>query len=1689
MKKFLLPFLLLTGLLAQSQPFNNSWINYSQTYYKFKVGATGLYKIKQSALASISIQNTPVEQFQVWRNGQQIPIYTSIQSGVMGAGDYIEFWGEMNDGKPDKPLYRVQDYQLNDKYSFETDTAAYFLTIHTTISENKRLVPTVSTLPSALTPEPYFMYTVGKYYREKVNLGIGYPVGSNLYSAAYDSGEGWTSNDLGAGATRAETFANLFAYTAAGAPAPIVKSNLCGNWSNPRQVEVQINGNQLALQTMDFWDYLRVNVPTTVAQLSSGSATIQIINKCAVADRLVIAQTELVYARQFNFGGADNFQFELPAKSGDSYLEIAGFNSGGYSPVLYDLTNGKRYVCDATNPALLKVVLQSSSVSRKLVLVTQAPAFAMDVTSFQQRNFVNYALAANQGNYLMIVNEILTHGPNGTNPIADYKAYRSSIAGGSYNAKVYMIDQLIDQFAFGIKIHPESIRNFSAWARNTFTQPIKDVLLFGKGVRYDGFRYYEGHPLMDKLNLVPTFGLPASDVLLTANPGLDQIPQIPIGRISAINGQEVADYLSKVIQYEQQQAFSSPLISDKAWMKNVVHVVGASDASLQIQLDQSMASFKKIIADTFYGARVSSFSKTSTDPVEQSNSLRLQNLFQEGIGIITYFGHSSATTLEYNLDNPQAYNNPGKYPVFILLGCQAGNLFNFNLARLDIKETISEKFVLAQDRGGIASIASTSLGIVHYLDINNSENYNAISKTKYGGTLGEVMKEAIIKSFNITTQGDPYNRMQLEGATLHGDPAVRLNSSPKPDYVIEAPNVKISPSFITVGDANFKVDASILNIGKAISKKTIIEVKRTYPDLTTEIVERDTIAGIRFSDSLSYLIRIYGTKDKGLNKITVTVDPDNEVDELYENNNSITKEFFIYENEARPVSPYNYSIVNKQGIKFYASTADPFNKLNQYNLEIDTTMLFNSALKVATSISSTGGLLEFNPTITFIDGKVYYWRVAPVPVTGQPNWNTASFIYMANHVEGSNQSHYFQHLESKLTDISLNSQRKWAFDSVFQNIFARNTIYPEGGTQVSEFTVSVNGNPLIGGGCNYNAIIFNVFHPNSLVPWKNVFTGGVGLYNSLSQACGGVDKLYNFEFAYTDSAKRADMMNFLQNVVPDGYYVVARGNIPAVSPIPPAYIDVWKTDQTYYGAGKSLYHIFKNEGISTIDSFYKPRTFIFAYRKNSQGGFVPKQIMGESIYDKLTLDINIKTSDTTGYIESPLFGIAKNWKMLEFKGASLPEPPGSDSAKINIIGINRAGQEVQLVNNIDPATLTYDISSINAADYPYIKLKLFVKDATSFSPYQLDYWRVDYDPVPEGVIAPNLFFKVKDTVDVGEPVDFKVAFKNVTNIAFTDSMKVKISITDKDNLEHIIPLKHRKLLANPDSIHVGGIINTESIPGLNIINLETNPNNDQAEQYHFNNFAFRNLYVRPDSLSPLMDVTFDGQHILNRDLVSSKPDIIVKLKDEAKWMSLNDTSLLTMQVRFPNGSIRRFYFNNDTLRFNAAGMAPTTDNTATINFKPYFTEDGDYELIVSGNDRSENKAGNIEYRVMFQVVNKPMISNMLNYPNPFTTSTAFVFTITGSEVPQNIKIEIMTITGKIVREITKEELGPLQVGRNITQFKWDGTDQYGQKLANGIYLYRVITNLNGKSLDKYKSKDDNTDKYFNKGYGKMYLMR
>jgi flagellar hook assembly protein FlgD len=79
----------------------------------------------------------------------------------------------------------------------------------------------------------------------------------------------------------------------------------------------------------------------------------------------------------------------------------------------------------------------------------------------------------------------------------------------------------------------------------------------------------------------------------------------------------------------------------------------------------------------------------------------------------------------------------------------------------------------------------------------------------------------------------------------------------------------------------------------------------------------------------------------------------------------------------------------------------------------------------------------------------------------------------------------------------------------------------------------------------------------------------------------------------------------------------------------------------------------------------------------------------------------------------------------------------------------------------------------------------------------------------------------------------------------------------------------------------------------------------------------------------------------------------------------------------------------------------------------------------------------------------------------------------------------MNVSGTVVREITKHELGDIQIGRNISEFEWNGTDEYGDKLARGVYLYRVIVKIDGQDVEHRES---GADQYFTKSFGKMYLL-
>ncbi|HMC86224.1 MAG TPA: C25 family cysteine peptidase, partial [Chitinophagaceae bacterium] len=1101
------------------------------------------------------------------------------------------------------------------------------------------------------------------------------------------------------------------------------------------------------------------------------------------------------------------------------------------------------------------------------------------------------------------------------------------------------------------------------FARAKFASAPQFVLLVGHGTAYNSYNANIADPLADQLNMVPTFGWPASDNLLSSPDVLSAVPATPIGRISAINPLEVSNYLEKVKEYESAQKNNANTIEDRAWMKNVMQVTGASEVYLGSVLCNYMDNYRQIISDTLVGANVITFCKGTSTEVEQLSNDRVTELFNGGLGFFCYFGHSSSAVLGFNIDDPQNYNNQGKYPVFSVNGCNAGDFFVFDPQRLNYLQTLSEKFLLIKQKGSIAFLASTHFGIVNYLNIFINSLYTMMDKNDYGASLGKIHSDASQQMITISGTSDYYARLHAEEMTLHGDPAIKMNYQALPDYDIEESQVVINPQFISVAETKFSAFIKIYNLGKAIDDSITVDIKRQYPDNSIVTLQRKKIAGIRYADSLTLDVPVVASRDKGLNKLIITVDADNVVTEVTEANNMITKEFFIYEDEARPIYPYNYAILNQPTVKLFASTANPLSSLKQYAFEMDTTELFNSPVKETKTISSIGGLLEFDASTVLHDSTVYYWRVSLVPGTGGVyHWNSSSFVYLASSTTGSNQSHYYQHLYSDTSSISLGTDRKWKYGVRINNIFVIEGMYPTSGTMDLDFEVSLNGDGgLIRSACLGHSLVFTVIDPITFKPWSNVDAGGSNLYRygSASANC-FLSRNFNFEFSYMTPANRKVIANFMDSI-PNGMYVVVRSFDYDFNN---SFSATWKADESLpmFGPNNSLYSRLFQAGLINIDSINAPKDWALIYKKNDLT-FAPNSKVSQGLYDRITMTSDCPGPDSVGYITSPAFGPAKNWKQIHWRGSSLEATPG-DAPTVQVIGITSAGTQVPLYN-LDKTQQDFDISGVSATQYPSMQLKMRNIDSITLTPYQLNYWRINYDPVPEGAIIPNIYFKTKDaskpndTLEIGDKLDFGIAFKNISPPAF-DSMKIKMYILDQNNVTHNIVLPKRRPLISADSIQVNYEIDSKDYPGANTLYIEFNPDNDQPEQYHFNNFLFRNFYVKADKTNPLLDVTFDNVHILNRDIVSAKPHIQIKLKDEAKFLLLTDTSMLTMQVKFPDNTLRTYQFNTDTLRFTPA--ASGSDNTATIDFTPQFlnqiSEDGDeYQLIVKGKDASGNKAG------------------------------------------------------------------------------------------------------------------------------------
>jgi hypothetical protein len=92
------------------------------------------------------------------------------------------------------------------------------------------------------------------------------------------------------------------------------------------------------------------------------------------------------------------------------------------------------------------------------------------------------------------------------------------------------------------------------------------------------------------------------------------------------------------------------------------------------------------------------------------------------------------------------------------------------------------------------------------------------------------------------------------------------------------------------------------------------------------------------------------------------------------------------------------------------------------------------------------------------------------------------------------------------------------------------------------------------------------------------------------------------------------------------------------------------------------------------------------------------------------------------------------------------------------------------------------------------------------------------------------------------------------------------------------------------------------------------------------------------------------------------------------------------------------------------------------------------------------------------------LTQVLNYPNPFSTHTQFMFQHNQTCVPLKVTIQVYTVSGKLVKTIQQQV--SCDNGKSEA-VDWDGKDDYGQRIGRGVYIYKLsIMNPESKKAEK-----------------------
>lgn len=214
-----------------------------------------------------------------------------------------------------------------------------------------------------------------------------------------------------------------------------------------------------------------------------------------------------------------------------------------------------------------------------------------------------------------------------------------------------------------------------------------------------------------------------------------------------------------------------------------------------------------------------------------------------------------------------------------------------------------------------------------------------------------------------------------------------------------------------------------------------------------------------------------------------------------------------------------------------------------------------------------------------------------------------------------------------------------------------------------------------------------------------------------------------------------------------------------------------------------------------------------------------------------------------------------------------------------------------------------------------------------------------------------------------------------------------------------------------------------------------------------------------DGTGPELNVYMNDENFVYGGYTNDTPILVAKIFDEngvnTVGSGIGHDITAVIDGDESNAIVLNDYYESDLNTFKSG----------TIQYQLDKLEPGKHNIKLKVWD-VHNNSNETEIEFIVSDNEDFSISRILNYPNPFTTHTEFYFEHNQSCEFLNVLVQIYTVSGKLVKSINTVSNTD---GFRNEPIAWDGRDDYGDKLATGVYVYKLaVRNPAGEQVEKFE---------------------